>query len=383
MITPEEIATKAENAYNRFLSSWVRGDDSDFFPMRIPANLALIKGDVSATIKAVDDLRRKAKETRGWGYTVHWQQVRSRDFGNNLQPERITIETRDDLVRLAGRESDYAATCKFTQRVREELPALSDWLSSHVRSISGLVDSIDGLIAVTNYFVQNPWPDCYARQLPVPVDTKFIERHQSILRQWLDILLPASAIDVNETKFIRRFGLRDADQHRGVRVLDQVLTHELGLPFEELSLPLRSLANLPVRDTTVIIVENKLNLFTLPAARRSLGLLGEGKAVTRLERLKWLHDNRMIYWGDIDVDGFHILSSLRNLFPHAESAMMDRATLDHHRQYIIDGTGQTFAQMSNLTEEEAETFQRCCQHNLRLEQERVLQSYVDSHLPLD
>jgi hypothetical protein len=135
-----------------------------------------------------------------------------------------------------------------------------------------------------------------------------------------------------------------------------------------------------VRDATVIIVENRLNLFTLPRLLRAIGLEGEGKAVTRLENLTWLHDNRIIYWGDIDVDGFQILSSLRSLFPHTESAMMDTVTLDLHQDHVVEGNGQKGAVKSNLTDGELAVYQLCQQRNLRLEQERILQRHVDSAL---
>ena len=174
--------------------------------------------------------------------------------------------------------------------------------------------------------------------------------------------------------------MRDGQHHRAIRLLDRDLLGELHLPFDELSLPLGSLATLPVRNSTAIIVENRLNLFTLPARARTVGIEGEGKAVTRLERLKWLHDNRIVYWGDIDVDGFQILSALRNLFPHTESVMMDRATLEEHRGFVIDGNGRSVNVKSNLTDEEAATYQICQQKNLRLEQERVFQSYAEGVL---
>lgn len=379
MVTPDEILVKAENAYkNKFLPSWVRGEDTDFFPLRIPVNLSLLKGDIAATIKAVDRLRDQSKEHRGWGYSIHWKQVRSREFGNNPQPDQITIDTLDDLLRLSRQAEHFAATRECSNRVRKELPGLSAWLVAHVRSPARLADSLEGLIAVTKFFIAHPWPDCFARQIPVKVDTKFVERHQALLRQWLDVLLPASAIDVNETKFSRRFGLRDGQPHRGIRILDQGLLPELDLPGDELSLPLRSLAKLPVRETTIVVVENRLNLLTLPALKRTLGIRGEGKAVTRLHRLTWLHDNRILYWGDIDVDGFLILSSLRNLFPHVESILMDRATLEQHSDYVASGNGTTPSLPSNLTEEESATFLRCSKHNQRLEQEHVLQPFVDA-----
>jgi hypothetical protein len=58
-----------------------------------------------------------------------------------------------------------------------------------------------------------------------------------------------------------------------------------------------------------------------------------------------------------NVDGFQILSALRNLFPPAQNAMMDRATFDEHRGFVIDGNGRSVNVKSNLTGEEAATFQ--------------------------
>ena len=156
---------------------------------------------------------------------------------------------------------------------------------------------------VAEFFITSPSPDCYARQIPVAVDTKFVERNAGTLRDWLDELLPDSAVDINEEKFERRFGLRDGEPHRGVRLLDRALTAEIPLPFGEASLPLRSIAVLPVERATVFIVENNLNLVTLPAFPRGIGIQGAGDAANRLECVKWLANNRVYYWGDIDVEG--------------------------------------------------------------------------------
>jgi hypothetical protein len=214
------------------------------------------------------------------------------------------------------------------------------------------------------------------------VDTKFIQRHQATLRQWLDLLLPASAIDVNETRFARRFGLRDGQEHRAIRILDLQLREELGLPFDELSLPLRSAATLPVKNATVIIVENNLNLLTLPRIPRGLGIRGEGNSVNRLEQLRWLEMNRVLYWGDIDVEGLVVLSRLRNLFPHAESVLMELDAIRQHEKDQIEGSGAMVAAPTNLTTAEAEAFHYCLNGNRRLEQERISQPYVDQALSL-
>jgi len=386
VITPQQIVQKCQTAYGRFLSAWIHGEGDGFFPLAIRANLKPIEKDLPATIDSVERLRQGSKETRGWGYSLHLNRVRSRDFGDNRFPERITIDTLDDLLRLIGRRDEFDATRRVAGRLKDELPGLVAWLRKHIRSIAASDAELDGLIAVTRFFLDHPWPDCYSRQIPVAVDTKFIERHQSLLRRWLDELLPASAVQADETTFAFRFGLRDGQPHRAVRLLDQSLTHELGIVFDEFSLPPRFLSQLSVRNSTVVVVENRLNLLTLPPLHRGIAIRGEGTAVSRLAKVPWLAENELVYWGDIDVEGFHILSGLRNLFPKVRSIMMDRETLKLHSDYIIDGNASKLAQPTNLTNKERDTLKICEYQNQRLEQERILQDYVvstfESRFPL-
>jgi len=378
MITPEEIRQKAERAYPRILSAWAAGDVNSLFPMRIPANLSLVADDLPATITAVDRLRAKSKAQCCSGYSIQWKQTRSRDIGNNLVPDQIAIESLDDLLSLCGKQKHFAATCRAAERLREQLPGLAGWIVDHIREIAEIAESLNGLIQVARFFLDNPWPDCYSRQISVATDTKFVERHQSVLRQWLDALLPSSAIQPGETKFTLRFGLRDGQPHTTIRTLDPELQAELGLPFDELSLPLWHLATLSVRRATVVIVENRLNLLTLTPMIRGIAIRGEGRAVTRLARLAWLADNYALYWGDIDVEGFQILSTLRSIFPHVRSILMTDAVLRDYSQLVVEGSGTVCSEPPNLTDEERATFRECLSQNKRLEQERLPQSYVDA-----
>lgn len=383
MITPAEIRTKAARTYPRMLAAWLQDEQlAGFFPLRLRARLLPIKNDVPATIAAVEALRSNSKVERRWGYTIHWEQRRSRDFGHNQFPDRITIDTLDDLLRLADCQREFADTCRVAIRLREEFPDLAGWLASNIRTVHRLAGPLEGLIELTRFFLNNPWPDCYARQIPAAVDTKFVERHQSVLREWLDLLLPASAIQAGETKFELRFGLRDGQPHTAVRTLDFDLQMEFQLPFDEFSVPLRSLATLPVRNATVFIVENQLNLLTLPPFKRGIAIRGEGKAVTRLGKLEWLRENRVIYWGDVDVEGFQILSSLRSLFPgdNVRSIMMDRETLRLHAAFIVEGNAPANAEPPRLTDKERAAFLQCAEHRQRLEQEKISQVYVDERI---
>lgn len=377
MITPDEIRQKAQRAYPRLLTAWAQRSLPESFPWHIPANLAPVAGNLSATIAAVEKLRAASKEACGTGYSVHWRQIRSRDFGSNQFPERISIDTVDDFVILTQTQRHFVTTCRVAEKVREHLPGLADWVTANIRTIANCAEPLDGLLQVTEFFRQHPWPDCYARQIPVAVDTKFVERHQSILRQWLDQLLPASAIQADETKFALRFGLRDGQPYTTVRTLDPQLQQQIGFPFDELSLPLRTLETLPIQSATVIIVENQLNLLTLPPLPRALAIRGEGRAVTRLRRLRWLAENRVLYWGDIDVEGFQILSSLRMFFPGVESVLMNETVLRDYPRLVGEGSGSKCHEPKNLQPEELAAFRQCLQNNRRLEQEHLPQAYVE------
>ena len=235
---------------------------------------------------------------------------------------------------------------------------------------------LEGLLHVLRFFHDHPRPRRFARELPIPVDTKFIERHQRLLRQWFDVVLPAHTIRADEDHFERRYGLHYAEPHLLVRLLDSELKYELGVPCSEFSLPLSTLANLSVRRVAAVIVENKVNLLTLPPLCRGVGLGGLGAGVTLLRNVPWLSHCPVAYWGDIDVEGFEILSSLRTIFPDAQSFLMDCDTLRGWKHLAVGGTGRTPDLLPHLTEQEQATFIRCRDSNIRLEQERLPQDKV-------
>jgi hypothetical protein len=312
MIRPDELRRKAENLYPEFLCAWLAGEA--FFPRTIPANRQLDANDHVGAITALEALREGSKEVRGFGYSIAWRQKRSRAFGRNPFPERFFFETQNDFLRLLGKQSEFAAFAAAVERLRGEFPELDGWISSHRQLLIEVEPALDGLLQVLRYFRATPRPKCFARELPLSVDTKFIERHECVLREWLDLVLPPDSIRSDEMHFARRFGLRYPELHIVIRFLDPDLQRELSCPWPELSLPIGALAAVPVRDAEVVIVENKVNLLTLPPRRRTIGLGALGRAVSELRSVRWLATVPITYWGDLDVEGFEILSALRAEF---------------------------------------------------------------------
>lgn len=379
MITPAEIRTKAKRLYPKAVAAWIADEENALFPKRIPANLKLAS-ELPATIRQVETLRSEAKEKRGFGYRIAWQERRDRRLGLNRFPEAIFLDSLDDLVRLINRQREFATLASAVTKLRHAQPELENWLreSTHWKDLLTVAPELDGLLAVVVYFQEHPRPDCFARELPLAISTKLVEQNRKVLTEWLDRLLPPDVIDFrySHRQFEPRYGLRYVRPHFLLRILDPSLQRELELPFDELSLPAESLSQLPVRGARVFVVENKLNLLTLPSVARSLALGGLGHGVTQLADVHWLHETPIAYWGDLDVEGFEILSRLRQRFPHIRSLLMDQRTLDQFEHLAIPGNPVNREPPAHLTTEETEVCQSLIHRQLRLEQERVPQSEV-------
>ena len=115
-----------------------------------------------------------------------------------------------------------------------------------------------------------------------------------------------------------------------------------------------------------------------------MAIFGAGYGWETLTRCRWLHACALHYWGDIDTHGFGILSQLRAHFDHAESFLMDRATLDTHREFWGVEDYPLRVDLLRLTKEE-QTLYRSLQHNsiregLRLEQEYIRFGWVNKRL---
>lgn len=375
MVQPEDIRRKAEAIYLEFLRVWLDGAES-YFPRDVPARRDP-GDDIASAIRAVRRLRDGSREVVGYGYNVEWREVNSRKFGRNLFPERITFETQEDLLRFVNKQREFALFATAASRVRSEFPALGTWLRSNVREFIAAAEELDGLLGVVRYLVAHPRPECFARELPVPVDTKFVERNKGILRQWFDLLLPPHSIRADEDHFERRYGLQYLEAHLFLRFLDPAVQHELGFPCPVLSLPLQTVGRWSMpSDVRVLIVENKVNLLTLPALGRAVAIGGLGNGVVLLRYIPWLADTPIIYWGDLDIEGLEILSRLRALFPQTHSVMMDEATIARWRHLTVQGTGRGATPPPHLNSNERAAFECCVDLNVRLEQERLPQPDV-------
>jgi hypothetical protein len=374
VVQPEDIHRKAENLYDDFVKAWLDGDE--FFPYAIPSRRMPGDESLAEASSAMQRLREESKERRGFGYSIEWQEINSRRFGRNLFPAKIYFDTRDDFLRFIGKGDEFASLANAVARLRAAVPCLEPWIRSNPKVLIAAASDLDGLLQVTRYLLEHPRPNVFARELPLDVDTKFIERHRPLLRKWLDVVLPPHAIRADEDHFERRYGLRYIEPLWHVRLLDAELAHLWQFPCMELAIPMHSLGTMTLSPDIVFIVENKVNLYTLPAVKQAIALGGLGDAVIMKRYLPWLHHLPIVYWGDLDVEGLEILSSLRSYFPQTRSMLMDIATLNHLEHLAIHHSGGNHDVPAHLTEAEQAAFVRCRDEERRIEQERIPQSEV-------
>ena len=358
-----------------FLQAAVRGDD--FFPLQIRFRKARASDDYMGLRQWVGELLAGSKEELGFGYTVTLEERTLRRYGSQSLPAGIAIETETDFLRLIGKVEEFALWQQAKAGTLDRFPQLRDWLAHNPQRLLPYVGIWDDLLAVCAYFVAYPRPNLYVRELPLAVHTKFIEENQAILRQLLDELLPAEAIDEDESHFERRYGLRYDEPQIRLRLLDDELRHTLGWPAADISLTLSECAALKgMRERMVFIVENKMTFLTLPPVRNGAAIWGKGFQVGLLRDIPWLAGCDIWYWGDVDAQGFAILSQLRGYWPHARSFLMDTGTLETYGAFVVAGTPAEEAALANLTGPEMGVYQRIVANGWRLEQERIAQEDV-------
>ncbi|MEM7184552.1 MAG: Wadjet anti-phage system protein JetD domain-containing protein, partial [Spirochaetota bacterium] len=381
MVTPEEIRRKAQRKYHEFLSAYVCGDL--FFPLVIRTNKKATDTFLgfSQTIK---NLQQQAKEKRGYGYSIAWKKVSKRKYGQQNIPEKIYFSNKEDYLTFIEKQEEFATFQKNLQKI-QVLPELLVWAKQQPKKILKYADSWDGILRVCHYFMQNPCPNLYIRELPIAVDTKFIEMHQGILTELLTLLLPGTK-NTEEKRFEKRFHLKCHEPLVRFLLLDLKIARESFSGVRDLSIPVSAFASLALPIDTVLVLENKMNytnienFLTLPHLEATLAIFGSGFAATALKNSTWLQQINLYYWGDLDIQGLQILAKLREYFPRLESILMDWQTLKTFQNQASQGQMTNRQEPKNLTVEESQVYRYLAANNLRLEQEKLSHSYCKKYL---
>ncbi len=255
-------------------------------------------------------------------------------------------------------------------------------LAVNIADICYISEIKEKIFSVLKYFKSNPMPQLYIRELPIEVDTKFIERNMNLVKEFLDIISDSTL--TNERVFEKRYGLKFNEPLIRLNILDNEIALKYFSGISDISIKVSDFNKLKLPVKRIIILENKTsytniyNFLTMPQIENTLAIFGKGFGVGLIRDAEWFRDKRIIYWGDIDPHGFMILSGLRGNFPQMESIMMDRVTCERHYEFVTDGEVVKAAQPENLTSDELDLFEKLNSYpqKNRLEQELIPVQFV-------
>ncbi|MRG60829.1 hypothetical protein GE115_13275 [Agromyces sp. CFH 90414] len=296
--------------------------------------------------------------------------------GGSMQavPTHARVDSIDHAAAIAG-EGWSARLARARERLsilRERHADASD-LGRTLRLLDSYSDvDFELLLVVTGWYLQDFSRAALGvtpRQVPIPgVHAKWLQSHRAGVQALTGLadlgLLPAHPPRIH-------FTYLDPD-HRasGARIHDSATVGDAFAPA--------------YRPEVVVISENKDTAIHFPPLARGISVEGVGKGGKTPAAFPWLRDAPVVvYWGDIDRDGFEILDGYRIDFDRdIDSILMDPTTYvtyeefgtdyDQYGKLILPGDPKT---VGKLHDDEREMYLRVldAEHmgHRRVEQERI------------
>lgn len=392
MLTLADLRLKAEKKYLPALRTLLPmgiadGAGAEPAPVLFPLHIScgkLTEAEVRGNwLENVDQLKRHARSGGRPGYELREERVNTRTVQAwQTLPQEIIFSTPADLFAFLGKTREATTFREEAALLLVRLPQLREWVVAHPQAVLDHLGRWESLVRVCGFFLAAATaptsPQRYLRELRIEgIHTKFVEQHTRVLRQLLDALLPPAALRYNESKFLRRYGLREAEPLVRLRLLDEALVAGLPFQLDDLAVPVGKFRELELPCQTVLIVENLTTFLALPPLPATVAVWGKGFQVGVLAGTAWAHARQVLYWGDLDAAGFQILNLLRQQLPHAHAVLMDAATLAGHAAHHSQPAKPVRPQkLAYLAPHEQELFDHLVAHNLRLEQEHIPQEVL-------
>lgn len=186
-------------------------------------------------------------------------------------PARARVTSYDQAWRLLGVAADVAAYRQVLE-LSEDHPVGRTWASEHPLRALDVAGEWDRLLAAHDWLVRARGSGRFLREITAPgVDTKFVERHRSVLAQLL-------GVDRSTSEFVASLGLGTKPESVRLR-FDAGF---LGLPsaLSEATFRVAELAAVRVAVAQAVVVENEITYLSLPVP-------AEGGVRLEQERIDW------------------------------------------------------------------------------------------------
>lgn len=367
MVSVAEARARAEKAVNRGRREWAaRGIGTATvlsIPLKPPTERTALRHQ-SAALQWVDAWRSIDDAEVEW-VVKHWSSA-----GSQRVPVRCTLHGADAITKFAGPQ-----IFRSWRLLRDRTAALRDQfgddepLSAAVLKHGTTIERLDEqdfilLLQTLEWLRQHPASGYWLRQLPVPgLHTKWLGARRALVEALHSAVTGAPEL-----------GLRSPPERARLRFLDPA---QRPGGIVDITAPVDELARLDTSPSTVFVFENLESVLAMPDWPGAVAVHGGGYALT-LQHIPWVRHARLVYWGDIDADGFAILNRLRSNALEATSVLMDASTLRRYRHLSVpDPNGTARRTLPHLSDAEREAYDLTAElGGLRLEQERLPWSAV-------
>lgn len=373
MKMPEAVTADIERRLRGRWHSHLVGTEEAFphaFPLGRPS-AAELRADYAAVHVRILEWQEWA---RGHDVELAYENRVAKGGSTQVIPTHARVESIDHAAAIAA--GDWPDRLS---RGRERLAVIRDRYP-HVADANRVIRFVDTysevdfdlLLTVADWYLEDPSRAALGvtpRQVPIPgVHAKWLQGHRAGVQALTGLddlgLLPPHPPRIH-------FTYLDPD-HRasGARAHDSAT---VGDAFEP-----------AYRPRVVVISENKDTAIHFPPLADGISVEGVGKGGKTPAAFPWIRDAPVIvYWGDIDRDGYEILDGYRADFGRdIESILMDPATYEAYEEFgtDLDQHGKALAAgdprpVERLREDERSVYRRILDErhagHRRIEQERI------------
>jgi hypothetical protein len=360
-----------EQLYKKLQRPYARGEifrafieNEALFPFEITLKKIQQK-DIQTNYRLFSKELQLLQETK---LPLVYAQYDFKTMGKQTLPVSIRVACLDEYLRLIHKEQEYAEFIKLYTQIVAKYPPLKELFIKKPFFVLEYASEWDKLFLVVEYFLAHKQKNHYIREITLEgIDTKYIEKYKKIIDILLSCLTQTEPLSsLREYAFEKKYSLKYPLPQVRFRILDADL-YIAGL--SDITLTIEEFERLDIACERVFIVENQITTLAFKDTKKSIVIFGSGYKVGILKNVAWLQQKKLYYWGDIDSDGFAILSQIRGYFPAIESFCMDAETFERYKEYVVEDPKAQTKQLQHLTQEEKLLYESL--HKQRLEQERI------------
>ncbi|MDY0401906.1 Wadjet anti-phage system protein JetD domain-containing protein [Sulfurovum sp.] len=371
MYNVEQLYKKVNRVYDRgdIFISYIKA--TSIFPLKIP--LSNIKE--SQIQKSYQDIIQEIKKLENSGLPLEYREFAYKSLGKQRLPVKVVFPNLEVYLQAIQKEDEYKRFCSAYDLIIDKYPTLKTFFAKKPFIVLAYEDVWNELLEVMDFLQYNPKPNIYIRELSIEnVDTKFIEKYKKILDTLLSYINEDESLaSLANYAFEKKYHFLYPEPAVRFRLLDESLAmHNLS----DISLTKSEFSSLQISAEKVFIVENKITTLSFPKVKNAIVIFGQGYGVGVLKNIPWLANKEILYWGDIDLDGYAILSRLRGYYPQTRSFLMDYESFKMYRYLGVTLTQKQSPKiLHHLSENEKKVYDLLCAdfqaNSFRIEQEKI------------